>query len=109
VGEGAYTGAMKVAIELPPVQPAQLEVEARRLGVPAEELARDLGASNRPSLSRGPRSIPLTFIRPSSKRPVRWRTACAESSLPGRQRRENRAEAWLTAHVRPRVQALDTV
>ena len=31
---------MKVAIELPPAQAAQLEAEATRLGVPAEELAR---------------------------------------------------------------------
>jgi hypothetical protein len=31
---------MKVAIELPPAQAAQLEAEAKRLGVPAEELAR---------------------------------------------------------------------
>ena len=31
---------MKVAIELPPAQAAQLESEAKRLGVPAEELAR---------------------------------------------------------------------
>lgn len=31
---------MKVAIELPPTQAAQLEAEAKRLGVPAEELAR---------------------------------------------------------------------
>ena len=39
-GRRAYSGGMKVAIELPPVQAAQLEAEARRLGVPAEELAR---------------------------------------------------------------------
>lgn len=31
---------MKVAIELPPAQAAQLEAEAKRLGVAAEELAR---------------------------------------------------------------------
>jgi hypothetical protein len=31
---------MKVAIELPPAQAAQLELEAKRLGVPAEELVR---------------------------------------------------------------------
>jgi hypothetical protein len=31
---------MKVAIELPPAQAAQLEAEAKRLGVPTEELAR---------------------------------------------------------------------
>jgi hypothetical protein len=31
---------MKVAIELPAAQAAQLEAEARRLGVPVEELAR---------------------------------------------------------------------
>ena len=31
---------MKVAIELPPAQAAQLEAEAKRLGVPAEDLAR---------------------------------------------------------------------
>ena len=31
---------MKVAIELPPAQAAQLEFEATRLGVPAEELVR---------------------------------------------------------------------
>ena len=31
---------MKVAIELPPAQAAQLEAEAKRLGVPLEELAR---------------------------------------------------------------------
>ena len=31
---------MKVDIEMPPAQAAQLEAEARRLGVPAEELAR---------------------------------------------------------------------
>jgi hypothetical protein len=31
---------MKVAIELPPAQAAQLEAEANRLGVSAEELAR---------------------------------------------------------------------
>lgn len=31
---------MKVAIELPPAQAAQLEAEASRLGVSAEELAR---------------------------------------------------------------------
>lgn len=31
---------MKVAIELPPVQAQQLENEAKRLGIPAEELAR---------------------------------------------------------------------
>ena len=31
---------MKVAIELPPAQAAQLEGEAKRLGVPVEELAR---------------------------------------------------------------------
>jgi hypothetical protein len=31
---------MKVAIELPPAQAAQLEAEAKRLGVPAAELAR---------------------------------------------------------------------
>ena len=31
---------MKGAIELPPAQAAQLEAEAKRLGVPAEELAR---------------------------------------------------------------------
>jgi hypothetical protein len=31
---------MKVAIELPPAQAAQLEAEAKRLGVPVEELAR---------------------------------------------------------------------
>ena len=31
---------MKVAIDLPPAQAAQLESEARRLGVPVEELAR---------------------------------------------------------------------
>jgi hypothetical protein len=31
---------MKVAIELPPTQAAQLEAEAQRLGVSAEELAR---------------------------------------------------------------------
>ncbi|MBY0497877.1 MAG: DNA-binding protein [Cyanobacteria bacterium] len=31
---------MKVAIELPPAQAAQLEAEAIRLGVPVEELAR---------------------------------------------------------------------
>jgi hypothetical protein len=39
-GRRAYSGGMKVAIELPPVQAAQLEAEVRRLGVPAEELAR---------------------------------------------------------------------
>ena len=31
---------MKVAIELPPAQAAQLEAEAIRLGVPVEELVR---------------------------------------------------------------------
>ena len=31
---------MKVAIELPPAQAAQLESAVKRLGVPAEELAR---------------------------------------------------------------------
>lgn len=31
---------MKVAIELPPAQAAQLEAEAKRLGIAAEELAR---------------------------------------------------------------------
>jgi hypothetical protein len=31
---------MKVAIDLPPAQAAQLENEAARLGVPVEELAR---------------------------------------------------------------------
>lgn len=31
---------MKVAIELPPAQAAQLDAEAKRLGVSAEELAR---------------------------------------------------------------------
>jgi hypothetical protein len=31
---------MKVAIELPPAQAAQLEAEAKRLGVPVEDLAR---------------------------------------------------------------------
>lgn len=31
---------MKVAIELPPIQAAQLDAEAKRLGVSAEELAR---------------------------------------------------------------------
>jgi hypothetical protein len=31
---------MKVAIELPPAQAQQLENEAKRLGIPAEELAR---------------------------------------------------------------------
>lgn len=31
---------MKVAIELPPTQAAQLQSEAKRLGVPPEELAR---------------------------------------------------------------------
>ena len=31
---------MEVAIDLPPAQAAQLESEARRLGVPVEELAR---------------------------------------------------------------------
>ncbi len=31
---------MRVAIELPPAQAAQLEAEAKRLGVPTEELAR---------------------------------------------------------------------
>jgi hypothetical protein len=31
---------MKVAIELPPAQAVQLETEAKRLGVPLEELAR---------------------------------------------------------------------
>ena len=31
---------MKVAIDLPAAQAAQLESEAKRLGVPAEELAR---------------------------------------------------------------------
>lgn len=31
---------MKVAIELPPAQLAQLESEAQRLGVPIDELAR---------------------------------------------------------------------
>ena len=35
-----YSTRMKVAIELPPAQAAQLEAEAKRLGVPAEELAR---------------------------------------------------------------------
>ena len=39
-GWRAYSGGMTVAIELPPVQAAQLEAEASRLGVPAEELAR---------------------------------------------------------------------
>lgn len=32
---------MKVAIELPPAQAQRLENEAKRLGIPAEELARD--------------------------------------------------------------------
>ena len=31
---------MKVAIELPPAQAEQLEAEAKRLGIPADELAR---------------------------------------------------------------------
>jgi hypothetical protein len=31
---------MKVAIDLPPAQAVQLETEAKRLGVPLEELAR---------------------------------------------------------------------
>ena len=35
-----YSGPMKVAIELPPAQAAQLENPARRLGVLPEELAR---------------------------------------------------------------------
>ena len=39
-GRQAYSGVMKVAIELPPVQAAQLEAEAGRLGVSTEELAR---------------------------------------------------------------------
>lgn len=39
-GGSRYSSVMKVAIELPPAQAAQLENEARRLGVPLEELAR---------------------------------------------------------------------
>ena len=35
-----YSGGMKVAIELPPAQAAQLATEAERLGVAPEELAR---------------------------------------------------------------------